>query len=137
MELCGQLRQSCISGEKMTRARINMIKAEAEKEKDKRSKDVALYQSEVMELCGQLRQSCISGGSWAAVEEKKGALRRELQEIEQELAGFNQEEAQDDLELEDWAELLKGVEAVTKSFKMTEEEMKRKASMMAKERSDK
>ena len=93
--------------EKMARARINMIKAEAEKEKDKRSKDVALYQSEVMELCGQLRQSCISGGSWAAVEEKKGALRRELQEIEQELAGFNQEEAQDDLELEDWAELLK------------------------------
>ena len=33
--------------------------------------------------------------------------------------------------------IMQGVEAVTKSFKMTEEEMKRKASMMAKERSDK
>ena len=93
--------------EKMTRARINMMKAEAEKEKDKRFKDVALYQSEVMKLCGQLRQSSISGGSLAAMEEKKEALLRELKTIEQELAGFNQEDRQDDLVLEDWTGLLK------------------------------
>ena len=93
--------------EKMTRARINMIKAEAEKEKDKRFKDVALYQSEVVKLCVQLRQSSISGGSLTAVEEKKEALLRELQEIEQELAGFGQEDRQDDLVLEDWTGLLK------------------------------
>ena len=46
--------------EKVIRARISLIKAEAEKEKDKRFKDVALYQSEVMKLCGQLRQWSIS-----------------------------------------------------------------------------
>ena len=94
--------------EKMARARINMIKAEAEKEKDRRFTDVSLYQSEVMKLCDQLRrQSSISGGSFAAVEEKKEALLRELKEIEQELAGFNQEDRQDDLVLEDWTGLLK------------------------------
>jgi len=121
--------------EKITRTRINMIKAEAEKEKDRRFTDVSLYQSEVMKLCDQLRrQSSISGGSFAAVEEKKEAL---LKEIEQELAGFNQEDRQDDLVLEDWTGLLKAVEAVRKSFKMTEEEMKRKASVMTKDRSDK
>merc|ERR1712037_452443 len=121
--------------EKMTKARINMIKAEAEKEK--RFKDVALYQSEVMNLCGHLRQWSISGANLAAVEERKEALLRELKEIEQELAGFNQEDRQDDLVLEDWTGLLKVVEAVRKSFKTTEEEMKRKASVMARERSDK
>ena len=94
--------------EKITRTRINMIKAEAEKEKDRRFTDVSLYQSEVMKLCDQLRrQSSISGGSFAAVEEKKKALLRELKEIEQELAGFNQEDRQDDLVLEDWTGLLK------------------------------
>ena len=93
--------------EKMTKSRINMIKAEAEKEKDKRFKAVALYQSEVMKLCGQLRQWSISGASLASVEEKKEALLGELQQIEQELAGFDQEERQDDLVLEDWAGLLK------------------------------
>ena len=93
--------------ERMTKARINMIKAEAEKEKDKRFKDVALYQSEVMNLCGQLRQWSISGANLAAVEERKEALLRELKEIEQELAGFNQEDRQDDLVLEDWTGLLK------------------------------
>ena len=93
--------------EKITRARINMIKAEAEKEKDKRFKDVALYQSEVIKLCNQLRQSSISGGSLAAVEEKKEALLKELKEIEQELAGFDQEDHQDNLVLEDWTGLLK------------------------------
>ena len=90
--------------EKITRTRINMIKAEAEKEKDRRFTDVSLYQSEVMKLCGELRQWSISG---AAVEERKEALLRELKEIEQELAGFNQEDRQDDLVLEDWTGLLK------------------------------
>ena len=93
--------------DKIIRARINMIKAEAEKEKDKRFKDVALYQSEVMKLCGQLRQWSISGANLAAVDERKEALLRELKEIEQELAGFNQEDRQDDLVLEDWTGLLK------------------------------
>ena len=41
------------------------------------------------------------------MEEKKEALLGELQQIEQELAGFDQEERQDDLVLEDWAGLLK------------------------------
>ena len=100
--------------EKITRARINMIKAEAEKEKDKRFKDVALYQSEVMKLCGQLRQWSISGGSLAAVEEKKESLMKELEEIKQELAGFNQEDRQDDLVLEDWAGLLKVILSLSK-----------------------
>ena len=93
--------------EKVIRARINLIKAEAEKEKDKRFKDVASYQSEVMNLCGQLRQAHISGGSLAAVEEKKEALLKDLKEIEQELAGFDQEDHQEDLVLEDWTGLLR------------------------------
>ena len=93
--------------EKMTRARIKMTKAEAEKEKEKRFKDVALYQSEVMKLCGQLRQWSVSGGSLPALEEKKEALQRELQEIRQQLAAFDQEDRQDDLVPEDWAGLLK------------------------------
>ena len=93
--------------EKMTRARIEMIKKEKEKEKQKRFKDVALYQSEVVKLCGQLRQTSISGGSLPALEEKKEALQRELEEIRQQLAAFDQEDRQDDLVPEDWAGLLK------------------------------
>merc|ERR1712181_26509 len=123
--------------ENIMRARINLVKAEAEREKDKRFKDVASYQNEVLNLCGQLRQASISGGSLAAVEEKKENLLRELKEIEQELAGFHQEEHQEDLVLEDWTGLQQVVEAVKRSFKSTEEEMKRKASMIAKERTDK
>merc|ERR1712192_11835 len=123
--------------EEIIRARINLVKAEAEKEKEKRFKDVASYQNEVLNLCGQLRQASISGGSLAAVEEKKENLLRELKEIEQELAGFHQEEHQEDLVLEDWTGLQQVVEAVKRSFKSTEEEMKRKASMIAKERTDK
>ena len=39
--------------------------------------------------------------------------------------------------MEDWAGLLKKVEIVRKSFEATKGEMERKASMMAKERSEK
>ena len=95
--------------DKVIRARINMIKAEAEKEKEKRFKDVASYQSEVMSLCGQLRQASISGGSLAAVEEKKETLLKELREIEQELVGSDQEECREDLIPEDWTGLLQVV----------------------------
>ena len=91
--------------EDIIRARINLVKAEVEREKEKRFKDVASYQSEVLNLCGQLRQASISGGSLAAVEEKKESLLKELKEIEQELAGFHQEEHQEDLVLEDWTGL--------------------------------
>merc|ERR1712192_139796 len=123
--------------EEIIRARINLVQAEAEREKEKRFKDVASYQSKVTNLCGQLRQASISGGSLASVEEKKESLLKELKEIEQELAGFHQEEHQEDLVLEDWTGLQQVVEAVKRSFKSIEEEMKRKASMIAKERSDK
>ena len=123
--------------EKVIGTRINAIKAEAGREKDNRFKDVALYQSEVMELCGQLRETSISGGNLAAVEKRKEVLVRELKEIEQELASFDQEGRQDALNLEDWAGLLKKVEIVRKSFEATKGEMERKASMMAKERSEK
>ena len=54
-----------------------------------------------------------------------------------EVASFDQEGRQDALNLEDWAGLLKKVEIVRKSFEATKGEMERKASMMAKERSDK
>ena len=123
--------------EKVIGTRINAIKAEAGREKDNRFNDVALYQSEVMELCGQLRETSISGGNLVAVEKRKEVLVRELKEIEQELACFDQEGRQDALNLEDWAGLLKKVEIVRKSFEATKGEMERKASMMAKERSDK
>merc|ERR1719334_268010 len=76
--------------ENTTRNRINLSKAQAGMESDRRLKEVAMYQKEVMQLCDQMRKSNISGGNLEALEEKKARLLKELQVIEQELHGFEQ-----------------------------------------------
>ena len=63
--------------EKVMRNQINMAKEQAGMESDKRLKDVAMYQKEVMQLCVQMRN--ISGGNLEALEEKMARLLKELQ----------------------------------------------------------
>merc|ERR1719430_64867 len=77
--------------EHTTRNRINLAKEQAGKEGDRRLKDVAMYQKEVMQLCVQIRKSIISGGNLEALEEKKASLVKELLRIEEELKGFGEE----------------------------------------------
>ena len=118
--------------ENVARNRINLAKEEARKEGDKRLKDVAMYQKEVMQLCNQMRKSNISGGNLDALEEKKAGLLKELEVIQQELHGFEQEGVQSPLVLEDWQELVNILEFVKNNFKSAEEEMKRRATAVAK-----
>ena len=77
--------------ENTTRNRINLSKEQAGKESDRRLKDVAMYQKEVMQLCDQMRKSNISGSNLDALEEKKAGLLKELEVIQQELHGFEEE----------------------------------------------
>ena len=60
--------------EMVARNRINLAKVEVGKEGDRRLKNVAMYQKEVMQLCDQMRKSNISGGNLEALEEKKASL---------------------------------------------------------------
>merc|ERR1719334_1077822 len=94
--------------EDTTRNRINLSKAQAGMESDRRLKDVVMYQKEVMQLCNQMRKSNISEGNLDALEEKKAGLLKELEVIEQELHGFEQEglQIQSPLVLEDWQGLV-------------------------------
>ena len=122
--------------ENTTRNRINLSKEQAGKENDRRLKDVAIYQKEVMQLCDQMRKSNISGGNLDALEEKKAGLLKELEVIQQELHGFDQEGVQSPLVLEDWQGLMNTLESVRNEFKSTEKEMKRRATAAAKQKSD-
>ena len=89
-----------------------------------------------MQLCDQMRKSNISGGNLDALEEKKAGLLKELEVIQQELHGFDQEGVQSPLVLEDWQGLMNTLESVRNEFKSTEKEMKRRATAAAKQRSD-
>ena len=122
--------------ENTSRNRINLSKEEAGKESCRRLKDVAMYQKEVMQLCDQMRKSNISGGNLTALEEKKARLLMELEVIEQELHGFEQEGVQSPLVLEDWQGLVNILEFVRNKFKSAEEKMKVRASAAAKQMSD-
>ena len=73
--------------ENTKRNQINLAKEQAGKESERRLKDVALYQKEVMQLCDQMRKSNIS----ESLEEKKAGLLKKLEVIQQELHGFEQE----------------------------------------------
>ena len=123
--------------ENTTRNRINLSKEQAGKESDRRLKDVAMYQKEVMQLCEQMRKSNISVGNLDALEEKKAGLLKELEVIQQELHGFEQEGVQSPLVLEDWEGLVNILESVKNNFKSAEEEMKKRATAAAKQKSDK
>ena len=122
--------------ENIARNRINLAKEQAGNESDRRLKDVAMYQKEVMQLCNQMRKTNISGGNLEALEEKKARLRKELQVIEGELKGFEEEGLQSPLVLEDWEGLVNILELVKNKFK-EEEEMKKGATSAAKQRSNK
>ena len=122
--------------ENTTRNRINLSKAQAGMESDRRLKDVVMYQKEVMQLCNQMRKTNISGGNLEALEEKKARLRKELQVIEGELKGFEEEGLQSPLVLEDWEGLVNILELVKNKFKSAEEEMKRRATSAAKQMSN-
>ena len=122
--------------ENTTRNRINLSKEEAGKESGSRLKDVAMYQKEVMQLCEQMRKSNISGGNLDALEEKKAGLLKELEVIQQELHGLEQEGVQSPLVLEDWQGLVNILELVKNKFKSAEEEMKKRATSAAKQRSN-
>ena len=122
--------------ENTTRNRINLSKAQAGMESDRRLKDVVMYQKEVMQLCNQMRKSNISGGNLDALEEKKAGLLKELEVIEQELHGFEQEGVPSPLVLEDWQGLVNRLEFVKTNFKSAEKKMKEKASATAKQMSD-
>ena len=122
--------------ENTTRNRINLSKEQAGKESDRRLKDVAVYQKEVMQLCDQMRRSTISGGDLDALEEKKAGLLKELEVIEHELHGFEQEGVPSPLVLEDWQGLVNRLEFVKNNFKSAEKKMKEKASATAKQMSD-
>ena len=121
--------------ENISRNRINLAKEQAGKESEKRLKDVAMYQKEVMQLCDQMRNSNISGGNLEALEEKKAKLLKELLVIEQEVNTLEEEGFQSPLVLEDWEGLENILEFVKNNFKSAEEEMKRRATAVAKERS--
>ena len=120
--------------EMIARNRINLAKVEARKEGDRRLKNVAMYQKEVMQLCDQMRKSNISGGNLEALEEKKARLLKELELIEGELKGFEEEGLQSPMVLEDWEGLVNILEFVKNKFKAAEEEMKKRASSAAKQR---
>merc|ERR1711973_886000 len=100
-------------------------------------KDVAMYQKEVMLLCNQMRKTNISGGNLEALEEKKARLRKELQVIEGELKDFEEEGLQSPLVLEDWERLVNILKLVKNKFESAEEEMKKRATLAAKQRSNK
>merc|ERR1712013_587488 len=118
--------------ENIARNRITLSKEQAGSESDRRLKDVAMYQKEVMQLCDQMRKSNISGGNLEALEEKKIRLRKELQVIEGELKGFEEEGLQSPLVLEDWEVLVKILKLVKNKFKSAEEEMKKRATSASK-----
>ena len=122
--------------ENTTRNRINLSKEQAEMESDRRLKDVVMYQKEVMQLCNQMRKSNISVGNLDALEEKKAGLLKELEVIEHELHGFEQEGVPSPLVLEDWQGLVNRLEFVKTNFKSGEKKMKEKASATAKQMSD-
>ena len=90
-----------------------------------------------MQLCDQMRKSNISGGNLDALEEKKAGLLKELEVIQQELHGFEQEGLQSPLVLEDWEGLVKILKLVKNKFKSAEEEMKKRATSAAKQKSNK
>ena len=71
------------------------------------------------------------------MEEKKARLLRELQLIEEELKGFEEEGLQSPLVLEDWEGLVNRLKFMKDNFKSTEEEMKKRATSAAKQRSHK
>ena len=123
--------------ENISRNRIHLAKEQAGKESEKRLKDVAIYQKEVMQLCDQMRNSNISGGNLEALEEKKAKLLKELLAIEQEFNVLEEEGFQSPLVLEDWEGLVNILEFVKNNFQSAEEEMKRRATAAAKERSNK
>ena len=85
-----------------------------------------------MQLCDQMRKSNISGGNLDALEEKKAGLLKELEVIQQELHGFEQEGVQSVLVLEDWQGLVNILESVKNNFKSAEEEMKKRVTAVAK-----
>ena len=114
--------------ENIARNRINLAKEQAGNESDRRLKDVAMYQKEVMQLCNQMRKTNISGGNLEALEEKKARLRKELQVIEGELKGFEEEGLQSPLVLEDWEGLVNILKLVKNKFKSAEEEMKKRSN---------
>merc|ERR1719430_224373 len=114
--------------ENTTRNRINLSKEQAGKESDRRLKDVAMYQKEVMQLCEQMRKSNISVGNLDALEEKKAGLLKELEVIQQELHGLEQKGVQSPLVLEEWRGLVNILEFVRNNFKSAEEKMKKKAA---------
>ena len=122
--------------ENVARNRINLAKVEAGKEGDRRLKNVAMYQKEVMQLCDQMRKSNISGGNLEALEEKKARLLKELELIEGELKGFEEEGLQSPMVLEDWEGLVNILEFVKNKFKAAEEEMKKRATSAAKQKSN-
>ena len=123
--------------ENAARNRINLAKVEVGKEGDRRLKNVAMYQKEVMQLCDQMRKSNISGGNLEALEEKKARLLKELQEIEEELKGFEEEGFHSPLVLEDWEGLVNRLKIMKNKFKSAEEEMKNRATLAAKQRPNK
>ena len=123
--------------ENIARNRINLAKEQAGNESDRRLRDVTMYQKEVMQLCNQMRKTNISGGNLEALEEKKARLRKELQVIEGELKGFEEEGLQSPLVLEDWEGLVNILKLVKNKFKSTEEEMKNRATLAAKQRPNK
>ena len=114
--------------ENIARNRINLAKEQAGNESDRRLKDVAMYQKEVMQLCNQMRKTNISGGNLEALEEKKARLRKELQVIDGELKGFEEEGLQSPLVLEDWEGLVNILKLVKNKFKSAEEEMKKRSN---------
>ena len=83
-----------------------------------------------------MRKSNISGGNLDALEEKKAGLLKELEVIEHELHGFEQEGVPSPLVLEDWQGLVNRLEFVKNNFKSAEKKMKEKASATAKQMSD-
>ena len=123
--------------ENISRNRINLAKEHAGNESDRRLKDVAMYQKEVMQLCNQMRKTNISGGNIEALEEKKARLLRELQVVEEELKDFEEEGFQRPLVLEDWEGLVHELKDVKNKFKSAEEEMKKRATLAAKQKSNK
>ena len=122
--------------ENLARNRINLAKEQAGKEGDRRLENVAMYQKEVMQLCVQMRKSNISGGNLEALEKKKASLLKELLVIEGELKGFEEEGLQSPLVLEDWEGLVNILEFVKNKFKSAEEEMKKRATSAAKQKSN-
>ena len=114
--------------ENIARNRINLAKEQAGNESDRRLRDVTMYQKEVMQLCNQMRKTNISGGNLEALEEKKARLRKELQVIEGELKGFEEEGLQSPLVLEDWEGLVNILKLVKNKFKSAEEEMKKRSN---------